>query len=146
MSTPVAAWCIADADAFALVVNCFIAGMTIEILISGMSFNQPLSSRLLSIPINILIAWPNGRYRDFLIATVRHFSHGQLLLCNLADLLVYVSVQSPVYAAILCNVGADGQQIVAAVTSNTLISMAMGVFYGYMLEYCHKLFRVVGYV
>ncbi|QLJ33917.1 L-alanine exporter AlaE, partial [Serratia marcescens] len=41
--------------------------MAIEVLISGMSFQQSLSSRLLSIPVNILIAWPYGRYRDLFI-------------------------------------------------------------------------------
>ncbi|AKG69778.1 MULTISPECIES: L-alanine exporter AlaE [Serratia] len=146
MSRAVSSWRSAAADTFALVVYCFIVGMAIEILISGMSFSQSLSSRLVSIPVNILIAWPYGRYRDFFIATARRSPHGQFLLRNLADLLAYVSFQSPVYAAILWSVGADGQQILAAVTSNAVISMAMGVVYGYFLEYCRRLFRVVGYV
>ena len=57
----------AAADIFALVVYSFIVGMLIEVFISGMSFNQSLSSRLLSIPVNILIAWPYGVYRDWFI-------------------------------------------------------------------------------
>ncbi|WP_323098320.1 L-alanine exporter AlaE, partial [Serratia marcescens] len=36
--------------------------------------------------------------------------------------------------------------MLAAVTSNALVSMAMGVVYGYFLEYCRRLFRVAGYV
>ncbi|WP_268648076.1 L-alanine exporter AlaE, partial [Escherichia coli] len=63
MLSPATHWRSAAADTFALVVYCFIAGMAIEVLISGMSFQQSLSSRLLSIPVNILIAWPYGRYR-----------------------------------------------------------------------------------
>ena len=63
MSRAVSSWRSAAADTFALVVYCFIVGMAIEILISGMSFSQSLSSRLVSIPVNILIAWPYGRYR-----------------------------------------------------------------------------------
>jgi hypothetical protein len=132
MLSPVAHWRSAAADTFALVVYCFIAGMAIEILVSGMSFQQSLSSRLLSIPVNILIA--------------RRFQRQPFLLRNLADLLAYVSFQSPVYAAILWSVGADGQQIITAVTSNAVVSMAMGVVYGYFLEYCRRLFRVAGYV
>lgn len=143
MSRAVSPWRSAAADTFALVVYCFIVGMAIEILISGMSFSQSLSSRLVSIPVNIVIAWPYGRYRDFFIATARRSPRGQFLLRNLADLLAYVSFQSPVYAVILWSVGADGQQILAAVTSNAVISMAMGVVYGYFLEYCRRLFRVV---
>lgn len=46
----------AAADTFALVVYCFVIGMIIEIVISGMTFQQSLSSRLVSIPVNILIA------------------------------------------------------------------------------------------
>jgi hypothetical protein len=146
MLSPVAHWRIAAADTFALVVYCFIAGMAIEILVSGMSFQQSLSSRLLSIPVNILIAWPYGRYRDLFIRAARRFHRQPFLLRNLADLLAYVSFQSPVYAAILWSVGADGQQIITAVTSNAVVSMAMGVVYGYFLEYCRRLFRVAGYV
>ncbi len=35
----------AAADTFAMVVFCFISGMIIEILISGMTFQQSLASR-----------------------------------------------------------------------------------------------------
>ena len=43
----------AAADTFALVVYCFVIGMIIEIVISGMTFQQSLSSRLVSIPVSI---------------------------------------------------------------------------------------------
>ncbi len=134
----------AAADTFALVVYCFVVGMLIEVLLSGMTFGQSLSSRLVSIPVNILIAWPYGLYRDAFIRFARRFSMASWAK-NLADLLAYVTFQSPVYAAILWSVGADTQQIVAAVTSNALISMVMGVAYGYFLDYCRRLFRVDGY-
>lgn len=146
MLSPATHWRSAAADTFALVVYCFIAGMAIEILVSSMSFQQSLSSRLLSIPVNILIAWPYGRYRDLFIRIARRSDRSPFLLRNLADLLAYVSFQSPVYAAILWSVGADGQQIITAVASNAVVSMAMGVVYGYFLEYCRRLFRVTGYV
>ena len=146
MLSPATHWRSAAADTFALVVYCFIAGMAIEILVSGMSFQQSLSSRLLSIPVNILIAWPYGRYRDLFIRIAGRADRYPFLLRNLADLLAYVSFQSPVYAAILWSVGADGQQIITAVASNAVVSMAMGVVYGYFLEYCRRLFRVTGYV
>lgn len=136
----------AAADTFALVVYCFIIGMIIEIVISGMTFQQSLSSRLVSIPVNILIAWPYGVYRDaFIRFAYRHVGE-HVWARNLADLLAYVSFQSPVYALILWSVGADLEQITTAVTSNALVSMAMGVAYGYFLEYCRRLFRVAGYV
>lgn len=136
----------AAADTFALVVYCFVIGMIIEIVISGMSFQQSLSSRLVSIPVNILIAWPYGAYRDAFIRFARRHAGQNTWARNLADLLAYVSFQSPVYAVILWSVGADLEQITTAVTSNALVSMAMGVAYGYFLEYCRRLFRVAGYI
>jgi len=131
----------AAADTFAMVVYCFVVGMIIEIFISGMTFEQSLSSRLVSIPVNILIAWPYGIYRDEFIRQAKRLSTGSWAK-NLADVLAYVTFQSPVYAAILLFVGADWPQIVAAVSSNALISMLMGAAYGYFLDYCRRLFRV----
>jgi len=131
----------AAADTFAMVVYCFVVGMIIEIFISGMTFEQSLSSRLVSIPVNILIAWPYGIYRDACIRQAKRLSTGSWAK-NLADVLAYVTFQSPVYAAILLFVGADWPQIVAAVSSNALISMLMGAAYGYFLDYCRRLFRV----
>ena len=48
----------AVADTFAMVVYCSVVNMLIEIFLSGMSFEQSLSSRLVAIPVNIIIAWP----------------------------------------------------------------------------------------
>ncbi len=134
----------AAADTFAMVVYCFVVGMLIEIFISGMSFEQSLSSRLVSIPVNILIAWPYGIYRDGFMRLARRItprSWGK----TLADVFAYITFQSPVYAAILWSVGADMTQIMAAVSSNMVVSMLMGAAYGYFLDYCRRLFRVTGY-
>lgn len=130
------------ADTVAMVVYCFLTGMAIEIFLSGMTFEQSLSSRLLSIPVNIVIAWPYGVYRDRIVAITLRFSMKGQRGKNIADLFAYVSFQSPVYAAILLIIGAEPEQIIKAVASNALISMLMGVAYGYFLEYCRRLFRV----
>ena len=64
---------------------------------------------------------------------------------NIADVVAYVTFQSPVYVAILLVVGADWHQIAAAVSSNIVVSMMMGAAYGYFLDYCRRLFRVSPY-
>jgi len=115
--------------------------MLIEIFLSGMSFEQSLSSRLVAIPVNIIIAWPYGFYRDAFIRQARRISPSSWMR-NLADILAYVTFQSPVYVAILLTVGADWQQIIAAVSSNIVLSMMMGAVYGYFLDYCRRLFKV----
>ncbi|AZI86416.1 L-alanine exporter AlaE [Kosakonia sp. HypNH10] len=134
----------AAADTFAMVVYCSVVNMVIEIFLSGMSFEQSLSSRLVAIPVNIIIAWPYGFYRDLFMHYARRISPAGWMK-NLADVLAYVTFQSPVYVAILWSVGADWQQIMAAVSSNIVISMLMGAVYGYFLDYCRRLFRVSHY-
>ncbi|EPP26891.1 hypothetical protein L911_3666 [Vibrio fluvialis I21563] len=127
-----------------MVVFCFVAGMIIEIFISGMTFEQSLASRTLSIPVNIAIAWPYGVFRDFVLRQGRKISAGSMMK-NISDLVAYVLFQSPVYAAILYTVGASSEQIVTAVASNALVSCGMGVLYGYFLDMCRRWFKVPGY-
>ncbi|AAO10565.1 L-alanine exporter AlaE [Vibrio vulnificus] len=134
----------AAADTFAMVVFCFISGMIIEILISGMTFQQSLASRTLSIPVNIAIAWPYGVFRDWVLRQGARVSTSGLMK-NVSDLVAYVLFQSPVYAGILLAVGASTEQIITAVTSNAIISCGMGVLYGYFLDMCRRWFKVPGY-
>ncbi|MDV7103867.1 L-alanine exporter AlaE [Vibrio sp. TH_r3] len=135
----------AAADTFAMVVFCFISGMIIEVFISGMSFEKSLASRLVSIPVNILIALPYGLFRDWALRQGAKLSPSSFVK-NVSDLIAYVAFQSPVYAAILFSVGASVDQIVTAVTTNAAISCGMGVIYGHFLDSCRKWFRVPGYV
>ena len=133
----------AVADTFAMVVYCTVVNMMIEIFLSGMTFQQSLSSRLVAIPVNIIIAVPYGFYRDFAMRQARRISASGWMK-NIAD-VAYVTFQSPVYVAILLVVGADWHQIAAAVSSNIVVSMMMGAAYGYFLDYCRRLFRVSPY-
>lgn len=132
------------ADTFAMVVYCSVVNMLIEIFLSGMTFEQSLSSRLVAIPVNVIIAWPYGFYRDAIMRLARRVSPSGWMK-NLADVLAYVTFQSPVYVVILLTVGADWHQIAAAVSSNIVVSMPMGAVYGYFLDFCRRLFRVSHY-
>ncbi|MDX2320104.1 MAG: L-alanine exporter AlaE [Moritella sp.] len=134
----------AAADTFAMVVFSFVVGMLIEIFVSGMSFERSLASRVVSIPVNIAIAYPYGLYRDFIIKTGAKLVKSKLTK-KFGDTFAYVSFQSPAYALILLSVGADFAQIVTAVSSNAVVSCFVGVFYGLFLDLCRKIFRVPGY-
>ena len=114
--------------------------MAIEIFLSEMTFQQSLSSRLVAIPVNIIIAVPYGFYRDFAMRQAYRISASGWMK-NIADVVAYVTFQSPVYVAILLVVGADWHQIAAAVSSNIVVSMMMGAAYGYFLDYCRRLFH-----
>lgn len=85
----------AVADTFAMVVYCTVVNMCIEVFLSGMSFEQSFYSRLVAVPVNILIAWPYGMYRDLFMRAARKVSHSGWTK-NLADILAYVTFQSPV--------------------------------------------------
>lgn len=134
----------AAADMFAMVVFSFIAGMAIEIFVSGMSFQQSLASRTLSIPVNIIIAIPYGLFRDWVLRKSQHISKRSWMK-KLADMFAYVTFQSPVYALILLVVGATPNQILTAVISNAVVAGGMGVVYGVFLDACRKWFRVPMY-
>jgi len=134
----------AVADTFAMVVYCSVVNMLIEIFLSGMTFEQSLSSRLVAVPVDVVIAWPYGFYRDAVMRFARRYSSTGWMK-NLADVVAYVTFQSPVYVAILLTVGADWHQIAAAVSSNIVVSMMMGAVYGYFLDYCRRLFKVSQY-
>ncbi|CAH0533010.1 L-alanine exporter AlaE [Vibrio stylophorae] len=126
------------ADMFAMVVFCFVTGMAIEVLISGLSFQQSLSSRLLAIPVNLLIAWPYGCYRDAWMRQAKHFSHPYAM--QMADLCAFVTFQSPVYALILLSIGAAPSQVVMAVLINAVVCSLLGVAYGLFLDRCRRWF------
>ncbi|MCP5737978.1 L-alanine exporter AlaE, partial [Klebsiella pneumoniae] len=83
-------------------------------------------------------------YRDFAMRQARRISTSGWMK-NIADVVAYVTFQSPVYVLILLSVGADWHQIAAAVSSNILVSMMMGAVYGYFLDFCRRLFRVSPY-
>ncbi|CAE6909184.1 L-alanine exporter AlaE [Vibrio sp. B1FLJ16] len=134
----------AAADTFAMVVFCFVTGMIIEIVVSGMTFEQSLASRTLSIPVNIAIAFPYGLFRDWVQRQGNKVSSSSFMK-NVSDLIAYVLFQSPVYAGILLAVGASTDQIMTAVASNAVVSCGMGVLYGYFLDMCRRWFRVPGY-
>lgn len=131
----------AIADIFAMVVFCFISGMLIEMVITGMTFEQSLASRLVSIPVNIVIAWPYGMYRDAVIQFGRRLWVGKLST-SMSDIFAYVSFQTPVYIGILLSVGASYDQIIMACATNALVSCGMGAIYGRFLDSCRRLFKV----
>ncbi|WP_299014470.1 L-alanine exporter AlaE [uncultured Photobacterium sp.] len=134
----------AAADTFAMVIFSFVTGMLIEVFVSGMSFEQSLASRTLSIPVNIAIAWPYGVFRDFFVRNGNRLSPTSWMKW-LSDMVAFVLFQSPVYAGILWVVGADVDQIITAVTSNAVVSGMLGVVYGQFLDLCRRMFRVPGY-
>ena len=62
------------ADTFALITFGLVVGMAVEILVAGLTIDQSLQSRLLSVPVNMIIARPYGVYRDWMMGYSRFIS------------------------------------------------------------------------
>ena len=99
-----------------MVVYCTVVNMMIEIFLSGMTFEQSLSSRLVAIPVNIIIAVPYGIYRDFAMRQARRISPAVDEKYGRRAGLRHLSVAGVCRYSV--GVGADWHQIVAAVSSN----------------------------
>lgn len=63
----------AVADTFAMVVYCSVVNMCIEVFLRN-ELRTVFYSRLVAIPVNILIAWPYGMYRDLFMRAARKVS------------------------------------------------------------------------
>ncbi len=121
------------ADIAAMVLFSTFVGMTVEVLIAGMTLVQSLQARALAVPVNTVTGRPYGIYRDWLLATLpldEQTMRGRLL----GDSLAFVSFQMPLYILILALSGATVVQIVTSVASMTLFFTALGGPYGHVLD------------
>lgn len=100
------------ADVFAMITFSLVVGMSVELL-AGLSLEQSVMSRLLSIPVNLIIARPYGLYRDWMMLRGRVWKGGFVRL-TLLDALAYLSFQTPVYAVLVASTGAGLDQVLAA--------------------------------
>ncbi len=93
------------ADIFALITFGLVVGMAVELLIAGLSVEQSIQSRLMSIPMNMLIARPYGIYRDWImgLGNAVNSKLGEFVM----DILAFLSFQMPVYLILLATTGAS---------------------------------------
>lgn len=124
------------ADTFALITFSLVAGMVIEIWIAGLSLEQSLVSRLLSIPVNLLIARPYGLYRDWVMSRAP-FAGGPLGNTVL-DIIAYVSFQLPVYALLVASAGASAEQLILACAMQVGGFVFLARPYGLYLQLCRS--------
>ncbi|WP_062260413.1 L-alanine exporter AlaE [Endozoicomonas arenosclerae] len=127
------------ADTFALISFGLVVGMLVEILVAGLSVEQSLQSRLMSIPVNMLIARPYGMYRDWVLGYSRLF--GSRALGNtVLDTVAFVSFQIPVYAALVATTGATLEQVITAALGQIGALMFMARPYGMYMQLCRNWF------
>lgn len=126
------------ADTFALVTFAFVLGMFVEVVLSGLTLGQSLQSRLLAIPLNVIIARPYGLYRDWLFARSRAENRGRFVRA-VVDIIAFSTFMLPQYAGVLWWVGAELPQILTACGTVVAMSLAVGRPYGLYLGFCRKI-------
>lgn len=124
------------ADTFAMITWGIVVGMCVELL-AGLSFEQSLHSRLLSIPVNLLTARPYGLYRDWLISRGQVIGTGFFQMV-LLDVLAFISFQIPLYATTVFFTGAGVEQVIVACTGQVGAMIIMGRPYGMYLQLCRN--------
>ena len=127
------------ADTFALITFGLVVGMSVELFIAGLSFEQSLHSRLLSIPANLLIARPYGLFRDW-IMTVGGSERGGPVRSAILDIIAFLSFQMPVYALLVGTSGASLEQVITACAGQLGALVLMGRPYGIYMQLCRNWF------
>ena len=127
------------ADIFALISFGLVVGMSVEILVAGLSLDQSMQSRLLSIPVNMLIARPYGMFRDWLMV-VGGAEKGGFIRATLLDIAAFISFQIPVYALLVASTGASVDQVMAACMGQIGALVLMARPYGIWMQVCRNWF------
>ena len=128
-------------DTFAMVTFSTVVGMMIEVIISGMTFEQSVQARFTAVPVNLITARPYGIFRDW---TFQFFKveKGNQVKKSFVDILAFIIFQVPLYAIILVFSGANIRQIATACTTVTIFSAFMGRPYGIFLDFSRWLFKI----
>lgn len=130
------------ADTFAMITFGIVVGMSVELL-AGLSFEQSLQSRLMSIPVNLLTARAYGLYRDWLIRRGSFMGNGFIQM-TLLDALAFLSFQIPLYASLVLSTGASIEQLLIACAGQVGAMLIMGRPYGIYMQFCRNWFRPAG--
>ena len=129
----------AFADTFALITFGLIVGMSVELLVAGLTLEQSLHSRMLSVPINILIATPYGMYRDWLMG-FRFPGRDSIFGSAALDIIAFITFQMPIYALTVASSGASMEHVVAACMGQMGALIIMGRPYGIWMQLCRNWF------
>ncbi|MEW5996745.1 MAG: L-alanine exporter AlaE [Candidatus Micrarchaeota archaeon] len=113
-------------DTFSGITFSIGVGMANELLIAGLTFEQSLKSRLMSIPANAVFSRPYGMYRDWIYKITKTKADSGQLKKFFVDLGTFITGQITFYAGILALSGANLKQIAVACTSVTVMSPFMG--------------------
>ena len=112
-------------DIFAMNTFSYAVSVPIELLISGMSWNEHLKVRFVALLLNTLVARPFGLWRSFMSRKFGISDKSSFLRTYLADTFVFLSFQLG---------GAENNEIIKATLTITIIAGFLGRPYGIYLD------------
>ncbi len=108
-------------------------GMTDEVLLGNLSFNQSLHVREASALISMVTARPYGVFRDFVFRRLKTDEDSSLIRKAFTNATASVLFGTPIYAATLLANGTDRRQLVTSlavgILSSPITSMVSGTYY-----------------
>ena len=133
-------------DTAAMIVFSFIYDGPRELL-SGLTMEQMLATRISGIPIDIALGGTYGLYNDLLrkkahVLEVDGFFNKERAIRSGVDMFAFTTFFAPIYAGLLYYWGVEGKEIVSAVGSAVALMPISGPLYGIFNEYSRKLFHV----
>lgn len=127
-------------DIFALNTFSYAVAVPIELWIAGMPLAAHLKVRLAALILNTLVARPYGIWRKKVLQYTRIDENSSRLHCYLADTLIFISFQLPLYCANMGLGGASLKSILTAVPAATLLAGFMGGPYGWYVDRIRNFF------
>lgn len=113
--------------------------MFVELFVAGLTLEQSIHSRSLSVPINIVIATPYGIYRDWLIKF--NFPGRDSMLGGIVlDVTAFMTFQMPIYALTVASSGASLERVIAACMGQVGALVLMARPFGLWMQLCRYWF------
>ena len=126
------------ADTTALILFFTATGILNEHFLAGMAWEQVFHARLLGAALMVPSGRPYGVWRDWMMRRARPGRRSKLLWGSVA----LMSVQGPIYAAIIAASGASGRGLLLGTLGATAIMLACGRPYGLFLTRIRALFGI----
>ncbi|WP_284509480.1 L-alanine exporter AlaE [Caballeronia sp. GAFFF2] len=125
------------ADTTALILFFTMTGVINERFIAGMGWDQVLHARILGAALMVPVARPYGIWRDYVM---QHAQPTNRLSQLFWDSVALVSLQVPIYVAIIAVSGASGHGLWRGVLGATTMMLVLGRPYGAFLNGVRRLF------
>ncbi len=122
-------------DIWALNSFSYLVSLPIEILIAGMSWEEHFKVRLAALILNTLVARPFGIWRQWVFSRFQVRASDSFAKLYLADTLVFLSFQMPLYVGNMLLGGASWIEIMKAAVTVSLIAGCLGRPYGWYLDF-----------